>query len=112
MVRPTPKPKSAPTAHRGAAQRLILGGTSAYGLVRPHDDSSPHSQTAPSSSRSEKTLGNPGHQRWVWDAVYSADSAYLITASSDQTARLWDVRRCVRYTLHPLHVASVMASSP
>ena len=37
----------------------------------------------------EKTLN--GHQRWVWDAVYSADSAYLVTASSDQTARLWDV---------------------
>ena len=27
----------------------------------------------------------------VWDAVYSEDSAYLVTASSDQTARLWDV---------------------
>ena len=25
------------------------------------------------------------------DAVFSADSAYLVTASSDQTARLWDV---------------------
>lgn len=39
--------------------------------------------------REEKTLN--GHQRWVWDAVFSADSAYLVTASSDQTARLWDV---------------------
>ena len=29
--------------------------------------------------------------RQVWDAVYSEDSAYLVTASSDQTARLWDV---------------------
>ena len=37
----------------------------------------------------DKTLN--GHQRWVWDAVYSEDSAYLVTASSDQTARLWDV---------------------
>jgi G protein beta subunit-like protein len=24
-----------------------------------------------------------GHQRWVWDAVFSADSAYIVTASSD-----------------------------
>ncbi len=32
-----------------------------------------------------------GHQRWVWDCVFSADSAYLVTGSSDQTARLWDV---------------------
>ena len=30
----------------------------------------------------DKTL--TGHQRWVWDAVYSEDSAYLVTASSDQ----------------------------
>ena len=27
----------------------------------------------------------------MWDAVFSADSACLVTASSDQTARLWDV---------------------
>lgn len=47
-----------------------------------------------------------GHQRWVWDCAFSADSAYLLTggswsldmftgvclmiaASSDHTARLW-----------------------
>jgi len=34
-----------------------------------------------------------GHQRWVWDAVFSADSAYLVTASSDQIARLWDLQQ-------------------
>ncbi|KXS11860.1 WD40 repeat-like protein [Gonapodya prolifera JEL478] len=32
-----------------------------------------------------------GHQRWVWDAAFSADSAYLVTGSSDHTARLWDL---------------------
>ena len=32
-----------------------------------------------------------GHTRWVWDAAFSADSAYIVTASSDGTARLWDV---------------------
>lgn len=52
----------------------------------------------------ERTL--TGHQRWVWDAAFSADSAYLVTggslavrhvgcadpaASSDHTARLWDL---------------------
>ncbi|CAI9094960.1 OLC1v1030803C1 [Oldenlandia corymbosa var. corymbosa] len=35
----------------------------------------------------EKTL--VGHQHWVWDCVFSVDGAYLITASSDTTARLW-----------------------
>jgi WD40 repeat protein len=28
----------------------------------------------------EKTL--TGHQRWVWDAAFSADSAYLVTGKS------------------------------
>ena len=32
-----------------------------------------------------------GHQRWVWDCVFSVDAAYLVTASSDCSARLWDL---------------------
>lgn len=32
------------------------------------------------------------HQRWVWDAVFSADSQYMISVSSDQTAKLWNLR--------------------
>ena len=38
----------------------------------------------------EATLAQ--HQRWVWDAVFSADSLYLVSASSDYSARLWDLR--------------------
>jgi target of rapamycin complex subunit LST8 len=38
----------------------------------------------------DKTL--TGHQRWVWDCAWSADSEYLVSASSDQTAKLWDRR--------------------
>lgn len=30
-----------------------------------------------------------GHLKWVWDCAFSADSAYLVSASSDNTARLW-----------------------
>ena len=56
----------------------------------------------------EKTL--VGHQRWLWDCAFSADSAYLVTgtfgvascirlctdpscqpASSDHVARLWEL---------------------
>ena len=36
----------------------------------------------------EQTLD--GHQRWVWDCAFSADSAYLVTACSDHYARLWE----------------------
>ena len=58
--------------------------------------------------KEEKTL--KGHQRWVWDAVFSADSAYLVTASSDQTARLWDVSQgetICHYTGHAKAVICV-----
>jgi G protein beta subunit-like protein len=37
----------------------------------------------------EATLA--GHQRWVWDCAFSADSAYLVTACSDHYARLWEL---------------------
>ena len=32
-----------------------------------------------------------GHSRWVWDCVFSVDAAYLVSASSDCTAKLWDL---------------------
>lgn len=38
----------------------------------------------------EMTLAQ--HQRWVWDVVFSADSQYLVSASSDQSAKLWDLK--------------------
>ena len=44
-----------------------------------------------------------GHQRWVWDSAFSADSSYLVTASTDCTAKLWSVSSgaCVRtYSAH------------
>ncbi|KAJ3182239.1 TOR complex subunit lst8 [Gaertneriomyces sp. JEL0708] len=39
--------------------------------------------------RLEKTL--KGHQKWAWDCAFSADSAYLVSGSSDHSARLWDL---------------------
>jgi G protein beta subunit-like protein len=61
--------------------------------------------------RSEKTLS--GHARWVWDAVFSADSAYLVTASSDNSARLWDLNagETIRtYTGHHKAVTAIALS--
>mmetsp|Transcript_5355 Transcript_5355/g.7886 ORF Transcript_5355/g.7886 Transcript_5355/m.7886 type:complete len:343 (+) Transcript_5355:1-1029(+) len=50
------------------------------------------------------------HQRWVWDCVFSADSMYLISASSDHSAKLWDLStgEVVRnYTGHNMTVSCV-----
>lgn len=53
--------------------------------------------TNPQAEFSKETKSFPleatliGHQRWVWDCAFSADSAYLVTACSDHYARLWEV---------------------
>jgi G protein beta subunit-like protein len=50
------------------------------------------------------------HQRWVWDCVFSADSQYLLTASSDQSTKLWDRKQgeVIRnYIGHSLAVSCV-----
>lgn len=46
-------------------------------------------QTEARAFNLESTL--TGHQRWVWDCAFSADSAYLVTACSDHYARLWEL---------------------
>ncbi|EKG21902.1 hypothetical protein MPH_00822 [Macrophomina phaseolina MS6] len=62
------------------------------------DTSQPHNVTGaeqlpverePGAFPLETTLH--GHQRWVWDCAFSADSAYLVTACSDHYARLWEL---------------------
>lgn len=51
-----------------------------------------------------------GHLKWVWDCAFSADSAYLVSASSDNTARLWSASSgeciCI-YTGHTKALTSV-----
>lgn len=55
----------------------------------------------------EKTL--VGHQRWVWDAAFSADSAYLVTASSDHVARLWELSSGETVRQYNGHVKALVA---
>lgn len=52
-------------------------------------DIDPTAEGEPQPFPLEATL--TGHQRWVWDCAFSADSAYLVTACSDHYARLWEV---------------------
>lgn len=46
---------------------------------------------APENSAFQLEQELDGHQRWVWDCAFSADSAYLVTACSDHYARLWEL---------------------
>jgi G protein beta subunit-like protein len=55
----------------------------------PVPGQTPPDNKAPKPFKLESTL--QGHQRWVWDCAFSADSAYLVTACSDHYARLWEL---------------------
>jgi WD40 repeat protein len=51
----------------------------------------------PDKSANSAGNGNGGSSsssssKWVWDAAFCADSSYLVTASSDHVARLWNLR--------------------
>lgn len=48
-----------------------------------------------------------GHTKWVWDCAFSADSAYILTASSDETLRLWDVRTAETVAIYTGHSKAV-----
>ena len=43
------------------------------------------------------------HTKWVWDAAFCADSSYLVTASSDSTALLWNLRSSETVRLYEGH---------
>jgi len=32
-----------------------------------------------------------GHEQWVWDVDFTADSSFVVTGSSDGTSRMWDI---------------------
>ena len=56
------------------------------------DESSPNGHAADEPHAFELLKELDGHQRWVWDCAFSADSAYLVTACSDHYARLWELQ--------------------
>ena len=62
------------------------------------DPTAPHNVKGNENLPTERNVGAfplesslESHQRWVWDCAFSADSAYLVTASSDHYARLWEL---------------------
>jgi G protein beta subunit-like protein len=48
-----------------------------------------------------------GHSKWVWDCAFSADSAYIVTASSDNTARLWDAATAETIAIYSGHTKAL-----
>lgn len=90
----TLQPVTSFNAHPGKyVTRCVLSPDTKYVttpcLLEPQTDSIRHLATCSADSTvrlwstlnydyvPEKTL--KGHQRWVWDAAFSADSAYLVT---------------------------------
>ncbi|KAI0595461.1 quinon protein alcohol dehydrogenase-like superfamily [Biscogniauxia sp. FL1348] len=80
---PAPPPIEAPATVNGNSN-----GNGNGILPRPPPLDGPSDQS-PKPYPLEATL--TGHQRWVWDCAFSADSAYLVTACSDHYARLWEL---------------------
>ncbi|KAI1816276.1 WD repeat-containing protein pop3 [Poronia punctata] len=85
---PIPDPDNpipSPAANIGTAHSTQSGGGASNGAQNGTMNGEPGTTPFPL----EATL--TGHQRWVWDCAFSADSAYLVTACSDHYARLWEL---------------------
>lgn len=75
-------------------------------------DSAPQKQPPPRvEQQPQASTVLKGHQRWVWDIAFSADSAYLVSASSDQTAKLWDLEKGEDIRDYKGHTKAVTAVS-
>ena len=64
------------------------------------------------SSFSEKLKLNStltGHSSWIWDAAFSADSSFILSGSSDSTARLWDMNSGEIICIYLGHTKSITA---
>jgi target of rapamycin complex subunit LST8 len=60
----------------------------------PPPTSAPNATSNSSNNSASSHLSNTSStsSKWVWDAAFCADSSYLVTASSDHVARLWNLR--------------------
>jgi WD40 repeat protein len=53
-----------------------------------------------------------GHKAPVWDAQFSPDGEFLVTASADSTARIWDVSRAKSFLNQHKLVKLLVATDP
>jgi len=61
------------------------------------------SQKRLSSESIELVVEFKGHERWIWDSVFSADGKFMMTASSDGTARLWETKSGKQIRIYKEH---------
>ena len=50
-----------------------------------------------------------GHSNWVWDSAFSADSSFLLSGASDNTARLWDMTADEMICMYTGHSKAITA---
>lgn len=78
---------------------VTLGSDSQVKIWSIHSDSQ--------SVKLASTLS--GHSNWIWDAAFSADSSFILTGASDNTARLWDVTTGEMICIYSGHSKAISA---
>lgn len=77
------------------------------------DQNRQHQQSDEQDTLSPYKVLTSDSQRWVWDVAFSADSQFLVTASSDSVVRLWHVETAEtrrEYTGHQKAVTALALS--
>lgn len=96
---------------QGGAQAMRPPGATGGGVASATTNQSAALAThVVNTSRWELYRQLQGHQRWVWDCAFSLCATYLVTASSDHTARLWHLttgKLSVAYNGHQKSVTCI-----
>jgi G protein beta subunit-like protein len=78
-----------------SSAELVLSEDTADTPLPPAPSLSPAPLLSSPRAQSREPLQLVGtlsqHQRWVWDCVFSLDSQFLLSASSDQSVKLWNL---------------------
>jgi len=84
------KVKAQAKPHLARGLKVTFSRDCKYLATTASDKCAKISSVEPGTELDVVTVFSVSEQKWVWDAVFSASSRYLFTASSDGTVRLWD----------------------
>jgi G protein beta subunit-like protein len=82
------------SASASASEASAPPSAGAASASAEHVSGSPSGAVSDSQEAWEAVGSLIGHEGWVWDAAFNTDGSYLLTGSSDSTARLWDMTKC------------------